>query len=123
MSLSSEEKLKRLEKALEYGGNTHTVSDVVELIRAEKAQFWSWKDGNIITELHNFPRMKAVHFWLLSGDLKDCLALEEDVLSWAHQQKCTMATACGRRGWERAAASAGWKPQPQMFNFYKPLSP
>lgn len=117
--LSGEEKRRRLEVALEYGGSTHTVEDVAALIKSGAAQCWEYRDGTIITELHTYPRRKDVHFWTISGALKDCLALEHEILPWAIEQGCSIATACGRRGWGRVAAPTGWR---EFYpNFWKPL--
>jgi hypothetical protein len=117
--LSDTEKRARLERALEYGGGTHSVADVVQLIRDGKAQFWSYGDGCIVTEIHDFPRLKAVHYWCIFGTLPDCLAIEHDINPWAVEQGCTVATAAGRKGWGRVAAPTGWRPH--MPTFYKPL--
>jgi hypothetical protein len=117
--LSDSEKRRRLERALEFGGSTHTVGDVVELIEAGKAQLWNYGDGTIVTELHCYPRRKDVHFWTISGALRDCLALEHEILPWAIEQGCAVATACGRKGWGRVAAPTGWRQWHP--NFYKPL--
>jgi len=38
--LSPEEKRARLQKALEYGGGTHALADVIDLVKSGKAQFW-----------------------------------------------------------------------------------
>jgi hypothetical protein len=126
MSLTGAEKRARLEKALHYGGDTHTVDDVVQLIKEGKAQFWppdGSGDGLIITELHTFPKLKAVHFWLLAGVLRDVLALEDQIIEWALGEGCSMATATGRLGWGKVSSPRGWLPQPHMFNFYKRLAP
>jgi hypothetical protein len=119
MSLSSEEKLRRLEKALTYGGGSHTVQDVVKCVREGSAQFWSHGDGLIVTELHSFPRMKAAHYWLISGALPDCLALDDPISQWAIREGCSVATATGRKGWGKAGAPYGWKPH--MYTFVKDL--
>jgi hypothetical protein len=120
--LSGAEKRARLAKALEYGGCTHSVEDVVQLCQEGKARLWGDDgDGCIVTEIHAFPQRRAIHFWLISGTLRDCLALEHEILPWAIEEGCTVATACGRRGWGRVSAKTGWRPQPHMFNFYKPL--
>lgn len=121
MSLSGEEKRARLAKALEYGGGTHTVDDVVELCRQGKARCWDNEGGLIITEVHAFPRLRAVHYWTISGVLPDCLALDEPISKWAISEGCSVATATGRKGWGRAGAPYGWLPQPNCFNFYKVL--
>jgi len=118
--LSSEEKRARLQKALDYGGNTHDLADVIDLVRKGEAQFWESGDGSILTEIHTFPRLKTVHYWLISGGLKDCLALDRDIVPWALEQGCTVATATGRKGWGKVAAPLGWKPY--MFTFHKPLT-
>jgi hypothetical protein len=117
--LSDSEKRRRLERALEFGGGTHAVADVAALIADGKAQLWEYQDGCIVTELHCYPRRKDVHFWTISGALSDCLALEHDILPWAIEEGCTVATACGRKGWGRVAAPTGWRQWHP--NFYKPL--
>lgn len=86
MSLSGAEKRARLEKALEYGGGTHTVEDVVDLLRAdpneERIKLFEFRDGVIVAEVNEYPRLKAIHFWLLAGSLRDVLALEHEVIPW-----------------------------------------
>lgn len=118
--MTDEERGRRLIKALEYGGPTHRVSDVIDLYDQGKVQFWQNDEGAIVTEIHDFPLLKAVHFWLISGELKDCLALEDEILPWALEQGCTVATAAGRRGWGRVAAPTGWRLW--NWNFIKPLT-
>ena len=66
MSLSNEEKRRRFEKALACGGNTHDVDDVVALVKAGKAQYWEHGDGIVVSEIHEFPKLKAIHFWVVS---------------------------------------------------------
>jgi|SRR5215471_11614990 len=117
--MTDEEKLRRLERTLDYAGNTHTVADVVGMIREGRAQFWSNGDGHIVTELHSTPLKKMVHYWLIFGELKHCLALEHDINPWAIEQGCSVATAAGRKGWERVSAPTGWRPFMPMY--VKPL--
>jgi hypothetical protein len=118
--LSPSEKRARLAKALDYGGGTHTVDDVIAMVKAGAAQFWEHGDGAIVTEIIRFPRLKSVNFWLISGSKDDCLALEPSIIDWAIEQNCTTATATGRRGWGRVAGPLGWKQH--LWTFYKPLS-
>jgi hypothetical protein len=109
MTLSCDEKRARLERALHQGGDTHSVADVVAMCKDGRAQFWSRDDGVIITEINEYPRCKMVHFWLVAGELHDCLALDVEVSRWATGRGCTQATAMGRPGWARAAAANGWR--------------
>jgi hypothetical protein len=117
--MTEDERKARLERALAYGGNTHTLGDVATLIKQGSAQWWDNGDGMIVTEIHALPLLKQVHYWLIAGELKSCLALEHEINPWAIEQGCTVATACGRRGWGRVAAPTGWRPWHP--NFYKPL--
>ena len=119
MSLSGGEKAHRLQQALEYGGNTHRLDDVVALLKSGAARLFENEGGVIVAEINEFPLRKAVHFWLLAGELRDVLALEHEVLPWGIEQGATVATATGRRGWGRVSSATGWKPH--MFTFYKPL--
>ena len=109
MSLSTNEKLGRLQRALDYGGPTHRLRDVVEMLNDGRAKLWERGDGVIVTEMHEYPLLRSCHFWLVSGELHDCLALEAEIADWARGEGCTVATAMGRKGWGRAAAPAGWR--------------
>jgi len=106
--LSDSEKRRRLERALEFGGSTHTVGDVVDLVKAGRAQFWNNGDGTVVTELYEFPRLRTVHFWLVAGNLEACLALQPNIEGWARDKGCSQATAVGRHGWEPVLTHAGW---------------
>jgi hypothetical protein len=117
--MTGTEKLARLERALAHGGPTHTPADVVALIEDRRAQLWQRGDGVIVTEVHTHPLLKIVHYWLASGDLSDCLALQSEIDEWARGEGCEVATLTGRRGWGRAAAD--W--QLCGYAYRKPLSP
>jgi hypothetical protein len=119
--MTGSEKARRLERALNYAGDTHSLADVVGLIREGRAQLFENEGGVIVSEVHRFPRFSAIHFWLIAGEKQACLALEHEVLPFGIEHGCTMATATGRSGWGRIAAPTGWRPQPHSFCFYKPL--
>jgi len=121
MSLSGDEMRARMERALRYAGDTHTLADITDAVKGSRAQFWTNGDGAIVTELHNFPRRRAVHYWLIAGEMKSCLALQPEIDAWAVGQGCDIATACGRRGWGRVAAPSGWVEW--LPNFQKGLVP
>jgi len=115
MSLTAEEKLRRLERAIAFGGNTHTVAHVVQAVRESRAQWWDNGEGFIVTELEHYPLLRACRYWLIAGELKACLSLDEQISQWAISEGCRVATATGRKGWGRAGAPYGWKPHSQTF--------
>lgn len=102
--------LPGLAEALERGGGTHTVEDLIRQIAEGDAQLHWLRNSAIVTEINDTPRKRVCHFWLATGDLDDVLALSEMVLEWAKRMGCTQATLAGRRGWERVLASEGWTP-------------
>jgi len=122
VSLSDTERRARFEKALELAGRTHSVSDVLDKIEMHRAQFWHNGDGSVVTEVLSYPRMKAVNYWLVSGRLAECAALQPDIDAWARDQGCSIAIATGRLGWLRLSRTpfgAAWKPRGVQFT--KPL--
>lgn len=117
--MTESERRARFERALAWGGNTHTVEDVAASIRDQRAQFWSNGDGMIVTEVERFPQFTAVRYWLIAGELRACLDLEPAIEGWARGEGCTVAMASGRRGWGRVAAPTGWRLH--GYQFWKPL--
>lgn len=117
--MTDDERRARMEKALQYGGGTHGIDDVVQLVKQNRAQFWSNGDGCIVTEVEQYPLLTMVRYWLIFGELKDCLALEDQINEWAIGEGYAVATAMGRKGWGRVAAPTGWRPY--LPTFYKPL--
>jgi hypothetical protein len=119
--MTSAEKIRRWQIALEYGGNSHSIGDMLELLHAGRAKLFENENGVIIAEMHSFPQFKAVHLWQIFGELKHCLALEHEVLPWGIEQGASIATAVGRPGWGRVAAPTGWKVTPNMVHHHKLL--
>lgn len=118
--MTSAERRARFERALRWGGSTHTVEDVVRLVKSGRAKWWDNGEGCIVTELLRFPQYAAVNFWLISGELRACLALEDEILEDALREGAEIAMATGRAGWGRVAAPTGWRPH--MHTFWKPLT-
>lgn len=97
--------------ALEHGPPTHTVEDVLEEIRLQRAQLWEGAKSIIVTEVQDYPRARILHFWLAAGDLDEVIALSHIAMDWGRANGCERATLAGRRGWERALKSEGWNHQ------------
>ena len=101
--------LQQIAEALERGGSTHSVEDVLAQVEAGEAQLHEWEDSVIVTEIHDAPRCRYVHLWLAAGKLEEVIPLSRIVLAWAKQMGCARATMAGRRGWEMVLQSEGWK--------------
>jgi hypothetical protein len=119
--MTADEKIRRFERALALGGNTHSVQDVVAKVREGRAQYWEHGETCAITEVIVFPRFSTCNLWLTAGTLAECYPLNDSIAGWAADQGCKWMTASGRIGWQRVAASFGWRPR--AMQFYKELTP
>ena len=112
MTLTNEQKVRRFEKALAQAGNTHTIADVMQRIEQNRACCWTNGDSVVVTEVLVYPRLRAVNYWLVSGNLQECASLQPDIDAWAVSEGCSVATATGRMGWLRLSQTPigeGWR--------------
>lgn len=101
-----------LEAANAYGLGTHDMADVKAAIALGEAQFWPGQRSAVVTEFHEFPRLKVLHFWLCGGDLDELIgAMRPEIETWGARQGCTRFTTAGRSGWQRVMAAHGYRPQ------------
>jgi hypothetical protein len=103
--------LPRLAEALVRGGATHTWADIVALCEAGRAKLW-WDDDEraaIVTEMLDFPQMRAVNFWLVAGELGPTIALRAKIEADARAQGARLAIAVGRAGWTRILPELGYQ--------------
>jgi hypothetical protein len=110
-----------VEAALERAGGTHGIDDVARLIEQGRAHFWPGRRCAVVTEFHDYPRLKACNIWLLGGELKELLAMQPAIEAWARAQGCARMLGGGpRKGWERALKPLGY--QPGWIIYFKELS-
>ena len=100
--------LHRLERALAFGGNTHTVNDVLDAVARGDAQMIGDAKGLLVTELQHYPLKQTMRIWLVAGELRPCLDLLPQVERFAREVGAERIDAVGRMGWARALATRGW---------------
>ncbi|WP_374576122.1 hypothetical protein [Phenylobacterium sp.] len=89
--------------ALEHARGAYALEDVLEIVRLGDARFWAGRQAAMVTEIHEYPRVRALHFWLAGGDLAELRDhLRPMAEAWGRAQGCTRATIIGRKGWARA---------------------
>lgn len=113
--IPEEEMKRRMGKALAKGGPTHTVEDVVAELRQGTMQWWSNGDGCVVTEILNFPRLKALHLFLGFGAIKSCYALDPEFSAWAQEQGCSRVIVHGRTGMAGGLAKLGYRPNSVLY--------
>ena len=113
--MTSEEKVRRFERALKQGGGTHSIADVLDVLGQHKAKCWPSASGDsvIVTEVLVFPQMRVCNYWIVSGKLDEVAGMQPEIDAWARAEGCSVAIATGRMGWLRLSQTplgADWKP-------------
>lgn len=105
-----------IESALEYAHGTHTIDDVWQGIAEHRFQFWPGRNCAAVTEVIDYPRLRALNFWLLGGDLDELLnEMEPRIWAIAKQLGCRRKFGVGRKGFERVLKSKGYRPMWTYF--------
>ena len=98
-----------LEKALEFGHNTHSFRDIVRGVASQDMQFWPMERSCLVTEICEYPNMRALHIFLAAGDLSEIKSIDETLGEWAKQLDAQFISLSGRKGWVKALADLDYK--------------
>lgn len=93
-----------IEAALEYAGHSHTLTDVWQAVRDNKAAFFPYEKSAIVVEIVDYPQRSTCRIWLAGGDMDELLQAEKEVCKWAVERGCSSMEIIGRKGWERVLA-------------------
>ena len=99
-----------IEAALVHAHGTHTIADVEAGIAQGLYQFWPGERAAIVTELITYPRLMALNYFLIGGDLSELKDMEPRITAWAKGVGCKRVMGVGRKGFERAFRAAGYEP-------------
>ncbi len=98
-----------IEAALEHCRGTHTMEDIEAGIACGEYKFFCSAKSAVVARLIQYPRKKALNYFLVGGDLEDLKKnIEPYTTAWAKQQGCTIVTLVGRDGWIRTLAPLGF---------------
>jgi len=101
-----------IDKALRFGGETHTREDVLTGIEDGTFQLWAGQDSVIVTQIHDYPQKRLLCIFLAAGVMEELQDMLPDVLDWARQAGCAGAFLNGRLGWMRSfLKDEGWQVQ------------
>jgi len=99
-----------IEAALPYCYCTHTIEDVERQIAEGRLQFWPGERCAVVTEIVDYPRLRALNFFLVGGDLNELIEqMEPAIVEWARRLGCTRIAQTGRKGWGRVLAPLGYQ--------------
>lgn len=99
-----------IEGALPYCYGTHTIEDVEDAIRSGDMQFWPGERCALVTQIGDHPRLRALTFFLVGGDMDEIVnRMEPLICDWARSKGCTRVAQTGRKGWGRVLVPNGYK--------------
>ena len=105
-----EKNCQNIQKALDYGKNSHTLDDVRESIAKGDMFYHSLGNSFIITEVHVFPQYYNLHGFLAGGHTEELKKIMHYLEQKAKEVGCKYTTLTGRKGWVRAFKDVGYKP-------------
>jgi hypothetical protein len=107
--IDREHMIARLEQALEHGGGTYALHDIVEGLGEGRFQlFWN-EEGMAVTEIIQAPQKRYLNIFLAAGEMKAVLKLHRKIEKFARENGCDFMQATARKGWEKIGPSVGWQ--------------
>jgi hypothetical protein len=101
--------IARLEQALEHGGGTFALHDIVQGLEEGRFQLF-WNNGGMaVTEVIQCPQKRYLNIFLAAGEMKAVLKLHKKVEKFAREMECNFMQASARKGWEKFNPEYGWK--------------
>lgn len=122
MTMLSEDEIKRrIEKALKFGGNTHSFEDIIAGLHSGKFQIF-WNDRAVcITEICVCPQVQYLFCFIFAGEMEGLKELEARVEDFAREQNCAFMLSSSRLGFLKVLPQMGWKKTSVVFT--KPVTP
>jgi hypothetical protein len=113
--LPPDEIIRRIEKALAHGGNTHTWDDIRQgLIEGKYQIFWN-PFGACITEIVDAPQKRYLNCFVVAGQLPEVMELQDEVDKFALIHNCAYMMTSARMGWQKVLPDYGWKAVRTVF--------
>lgn len=120
--LTLEQARPYIEAALEHAGGTHNFNDISQGVAEGRYQFWPGPNSAVISEIIEYPRFRALHFFLAGGNAAELEVMIPEIEKWGKERGCTRATFTGRKGWERSFPTRpGFDYRPHAVSFTKEL--
>jgi hypothetical protein len=106
---------KRLREALDFGGNTHTVDDVIAAVNKGEMQAFYNDDALILTEIAVTPRKKYLNMFVACGEINSIMSLQPKVEAFAIDQGCEYMVSLSRKGFRSVLPQHGWREKYVVF--------
>lgn len=109
MTLTPDQIRARLEKALHLGGDEHTVEELIEDVRARKAQCLHNDQAIVFTQVEQHRNHRVLRVYVAAGDMDAVLSLQPQAVDLARKEGCDRLVMTGRKGWAWVLPKRGWR--------------
>lgn len=96
-------------KAIARCDGTHTEDDVLTMLLQGRLKLLREGSSGVVVEVVAYPQLKALHCFLVAGNMDEVLTIEKQLPDLAKSLGCSRITACGRHGWARVLPDHGWQ--------------
>jgi hypothetical protein len=104
------------DRAIRWGGDTHTRRDIAEGIASGRYQYFGDDVACFVTEIVEFPQARRLHIFLAAGDYEILKTRWLPKLrAFASEHGCGSITTTARHGFLRRLPKIGWRPTHTVF--------
>ena len=89
--------------------DSYNLSDIKERIEAGIFHIWAGKESVMITEIVEYPRMKALNLLFCGGDYSELEQMLPSLEQFAKHFGCKRLYGGGRKGWLRKIKHLGFE--------------
>lgn len=104
------------DRALAFGGHTHTRADIAEGIKIGRYHYFGDDRCAVVAEIVEYPQDRKLNVFLAAGDYSRIMRVFVPKLkSFAIDNGCSSLTTTARHGFLRRLPAVGWKPTHTVF--------
>lgn len=104
------------DRALAFGGHTHTRADIAEGVKSGRYHYFGDDQCAVVVEIIEYPQDRKLNVFLAAGDYKRIMQNTLPKLrAFAKDAGCSSLTTTARHGFRKRLPSLGWKPTHTVF--------
>lgn len=104
------------DRALAFGGYTHTRTDIAEGIKIGRFHYFGDDRCSVVTEFVEYPHDRKLNVFIAAGDYRHMMrVILPRLKSFAIDNGCSSLTTTARHGFLRRLPTVGWKPTHTVF--------
>jgi hypothetical protein len=114
---------RKLARVLDRMGGLYTLNDILTAIGEGRMQSFVKNNSWAITQVNQYPRVRALQLVAMVGDLADVDALHAKILDYADEANAGLLSTYGRMGWLREGSfrRLGWRLKAKNYLYHRDM--